>query len=50
MELVVERKRCQFEHQDYKNIGLIKTMLLYLDLPYAGTKGMYYGTIDYDDL
>lgn len=40
----------QFEHQDYKNIVSNKNDVVYLDPPYAGTKGMYYGTIDYDDL
>ena len=36
--------------QDYKNINPLKEDLIYLDPPYANTKGMYYGQINYDEL
>lgn len=39
-----------FIHKDYKNIRANKDDFMYLDPPYAGTKGMYYGTIDYEEL
>jgi len=37
-----------FESKSYEGIVSNDNDLLYLDPPYAGTKGMYYGTIDYD--
>jgi DNA adenine methylase len=40
----------QFIHQDYSQIHTYENDLLYLDPPYAGVKGMYYGTIDYNNL
>lgn len=40
----------QFIHMDYSIIQTTKNDFIYLDPPYAGTKGMYYGTIDYDEL
>ncbi|WP_125154400.1 Dam family site-specific DNA-(adenine-N6)-methyltransferase [Clostridium rectalis] len=40
----------KFIHSDYCNIKPDKNDLLYLDPPYSGTKGMYYGTIDYNNL
>ncbi|EQB4340403.1 Dam family site-specific DNA-(adenine-N6)-methyltransferase [Clostridium botulinum] len=40
----------KFIHSDYCNIIPNKNDLLYLDPPYSGTKGMYYGTIDYNKL
>lgn len=38
----------QFIHRDYSEIQTKENDFMYLDPPYAGTKGMYYGTIDYD--
>lgn len=35
--------------QDYKNIETQLGDLIYLDPPYANTKGMYYGQIDYEE-
>lgn len=40
----------KFVHSDYCNIVPNKNDLLYLDPPYSGTKGMYYGAIDYNKL
>ncbi len=40
----------RFIHSDYYNIKPNKYDLIYLDPPYAGTRGMYYGTIDYNKL
>lgn len=42
-------KNVQFIHQDYSKISTSTGDFLYLDPPYAGTQGMYYGTLDYDD-
>ena len=39
-----------FIQQDYKNVASLKDDLIYLDPPYANTKGMYYGQIDYNEL
>ena len=36
--------------QDYTNINARLGDLIYLDPPYANTKGMYYGQIDYEQL
>lgn len=40
----------QFIHRNYEEIQTNKDDFMYCDPPYAGTKGMYYGTIDYDKL
>jgi DNA adenine methylase len=40
----------QFICQNYNEIKTTENDLMYLDPPYAGTKGMYYGTIDYEKL
>jgi len=40
----------KFIHQSYENIQSQKGDVLYLDPPYANTKGMYYGTINYKKL
>lgn len=40
----------QFVHMSYDEIQTKENDFIYLDPPYAGTKGMYYGTIDYDKL
>lgn len=41
----IELKTC-----DYRDITPCKNDFIYLDPPYAGTKGMYYGNIEYDNL
>lgn len=38
----------EFITQDYQNITTNKRDFVYCDPPYMKTKGMYYGTIDYD--
>ena len=43
-------KNVQFVHNDYLDLNPKEKDFIYLDPPYAGTKGMYYGTIDYDKL
>jgi len=40
----------QFICQDYLGIESNKNDVIYLDPPYAGTKGMYYGKINYESL
>ena len=40
----------QFIHSDYNEIQTQENDFIYLDPPYAGTKGIYYGTIDYEKL
>lgn len=40
----------EFECCSYENIKPNKNDFIYLDPPYANTKGMYYGRIDYDEL
>jgi len=40
----------EFVCQDYINIVSDSEDVIYLDPPYAGTKGMYYGVIDYNKL
>lgn len=47
---VLNRHNVEFVSQDYSQILSSKHDFLYLDPPYAGTKGMYYGSIDYDSL
>lgn len=37
-----------FIHQSYENVKSTSNDLIYLDPPYANTKGMYYGGIDLD--
>jgi DNA adenine methylase len=39
-----------FLHSDYKNLSPKENDFIYLDPPYFGTKGMYYGTINYNEL
>jgi len=39
-----------FTSSDYKEINPSEKDFMYLDPPYAKTKGMYYGTIDYNQL
>ena len=40
----------QFIHRSYEEIQTNDNDFIYLYPPYAGTKGMYYGTIDYEML
>ena len=40
----------QFINVDYTKIHPSENDLLYLDPPYANTKGMYYGKIDYNEM
>lgn len=46
----LNKHNVQFIHRNYKDIKPNKNDLLYLDPPYAETKGMYYGVIDYNEL
>jgi DNA adenine methylase len=39
-----------FLHVDYKELSPKENDFIYLDPPYFGTKGMYYGTINYNEL
>lgn len=47
---LLNENNVQFIHQSYENVQSEKGDVLYLDPPYANTKGMYYGTIDYKKL
>ena len=47
---VLNKFNVEFIHRSYDEIQANKTDFIYLDPPYANTKGMYYGTIDYDKL
>ena len=47
---LLNENKVQFLHQSYENIKTKIRDVMYLDPPYANTKGMYYGTIDYDKL
>lgn len=38
----------QFKHCSYNEVHPLKNDFMYLDPPYANTKGMYYGKIDYN--
>ena len=40
----------EFIHQEYNAIQTTENDFMYLDPPYANTKGMYYGVIDYNEL
>ncbi len=40
----------QFICQDYREVKASKNDFIYLDPPYANTKGMYYGALDYEEL
>jgi len=45
---LLNENNVEFVCQNYNNIISNKEDVVYLDPPYAGTKGMYYGVIDYD--
>ena len=47
---VLNKNHVEFINQEYNNIVTNKNDFVYLDPPYANTKGMYYGTIDYNIL
>lgn len=47
---LLNKYNVMFICRDYKDINANKGDLVYLDPPYASTKGMYYGAINYDDL
>lgn len=47
---VLNKFNVQFINMDYKEIQATENDFLYLDPPYANTKGMYYGAINYSDL
>jgi DNA adenine methylase len=44
---LLNKNNVVFENISYEKIQSKEGDLLYLDPPYAGTKGMYYGSIDY---
>lgn len=46
---LLKRNNVKFIHQSYEVIETSGKDVLYCDPPYANTKGMYYGAIDYDD-
>ena len=47
---ILNKHNVQFVHQEYDVIQVNENDFIYLDPPYANTKGMYYGVIDYDKL
>lgn len=47
---VLNKFDVQFINRSYEEIQTTENDFVYLDPPYANTKGMYYGTIDYDKL
>lgn len=47
---ILNRKNVNFTCKSYDEIITREGDLIYLDPPYANTKGMYYGAIDYDVL
>lgn len=47
---ILNKFKVQFIHRNYDEIQTKENDFMYLDPPYANTKGMYYGTIDYSDL
>lgn len=47
---VLNKNNVKFINQEYNNILTKENDFVYLDPPYANTKGMYYGTIDYNIL
>lgn len=47
---LLNKNNVMFICQDYRKINPQTKDLVYLDPPYANTKGMYYGKIDYEEL
>jgi len=47
---LLNRFNVEFLHCSYDSIKPSKYDFMYLDPPYVNTRGMYYGTIDYDNL
>lgn len=47
---VLREKNVNFINQSYELVQSSENDVLYLDPPYAGTKGMYFGAIDYSVL
>lgn len=47
---VLNEHEVEFIHKEYNEIQANEEDFIYLDPPYANTKGMYYGTIDYNKL
>lgn len=47
---VLNEKNVHFIHRSYNEIKANDNDFIYLDPPYANTKGMYYGTIEYEEL
>lgn len=47
---VLNKYKVEFINGEYNDIQPTEEDFIYLDPPYANTKGMYYGTIDYDKL
>ena len=47
---VLNKFNVQFIHRSYDEITTTENDFIYLDPPYANTKGMYYGVIDYNVL
>lgn len=46
---LLNKHRVTFEQKDYKSCNPSKEDVVYIDPPYFLTKGMYYGTIDYEE-
>ena len=46
----LNKNNVEFINQEYNSIVTKENDFIYLDPPYANTKGMYYGTIDYNIL
>lgn len=47
---ILNEYNVEFIHQEYNAIQTTENDFMYLDPPYANTKGMYYGVIDYNEL
>ena len=48
--IVLNKYNVEFVHQEYSKIQTKENDFIYLDPPYANTKGMYYGAINYEEL
>lgn len=47
---IINEYNFEFIHQSYSEITTSENDFIYIDPPYARTKGMYYGVIDYEEL